>query len=439
MFTKKNLLSSFFKSGQNTPMLESIDFEEGITDAEVITNVERSDHQHSHQLFGGRDNAAQNTLNKTENVPYLFIGTVDELYRLSIDPPSTKTAILLTGELVLLSDTEVESLENYSRQTDRITRSIGDFTKRSIPFTLKVWLHKNVLETRQLLKRHRFCFAIDQYLRYGKTIKEGFRLVTGSSGNNETIIQIFTFERGNLTGIEEKVLPEARHPRFGADYIELLNTLLRTGIQITIADPLPNPESSQFSYVGNDIYRKPTLFPITDEKSKPSFLTVHGIAFSLIAAAFILYVGATVLPYNKYKFASNEFQVVAASIPKSDLAFGSDQLKTMEQRRFFLTEARPQQKTVRLLSEISYALSNESVIIKNIGLFPSKIKADDPDIAITIQTKRIQNESVLEQAKPLIDHLSARLGVTLRLAHNGYREQKLADGNFIQYDIEGNF
>lgn len=370
---------------------------------------------------------------------HTLVGTVDELRSLLANPLPSKTTILLTGELVLLADTEADAIENYMRQTDRITKSIGGFAKRTIPFTLKVWLHKSVIDAKHQLKRYRLCFAIDQYLHHGKAQKKNLRLVTGSSSQNETIIHIFTFEQGNLTSIEEKVLPGEKNQRFHADYLELLNTLRRDQQPITIADPLPNPESSQYSYIGPEIYKKPIQYFITDESAEPSTLTAHGIPLAVLFSAIAGYIGAMVIPYNEYSKAATQFQKIAASIPKNDLSFGSDQLKTMQERRLFLTETRTQQNIVRFLREMTFALSSEGVVIKNIELKPAKQKPEDPDIAISLQTKRAPGMSTLQQAKPILDRLSAKLGVNIHLAHNGYQTQKIGDIDYVQYNIEGNF
>lgn len=375
---------------------------------------------------------------KTGN-SYLFVGTVDELQELTLNPPATNTTIILAGELVMLADTEVATPDNYSRQADRITKSIGDFAKRTIPFTLKVWVHKNVIDAQRELKRHRFCFAIDQYLNFGKAQKMNLRLVTGLSGGNGTIIHVFSFEQGNLTGTEEKILPSMQSTRFNADYMELLNTLSKGSQAIAIANPLPQPEHGSFSYVGDEIYDKIIQYPITDDTAAPSIFAIFAIPLAILMFSIAVFIGSIAIPFRDYKQATADFQKVAAQIPKTDLAFGFDQLKTMQQRRFYLTEERTQQQTVKFLRQATYAVSVERVVIKNIELRPSKVKPEEPDIAVTIKTRRFYNETPLEQAKPIIDHLSAKLGVNLRLAHTGYQEQKTAEGDFIQFNIEGNF
>ncbi|MEM8519087.1 hypothetical protein [Janthinobacterium sp. CAN_S7] len=390
------------------------------------------------QLFGA--NKTKPATAKGSKAPaYQLVGTLTELHQLAANPPSTKTTILLTGELVLLSDTEVSKLDNYSRQTDRIAKSISNFTSRTTSFTLKVWLHKNVIELQSKLNHHRFCCAIDQYLRYGKKQKETMHLITGYHGSIDTIIQIFTFKQGNLTAIEEKVLPSHQQARFNADYTEMLNALRRSGAPVTIAAPLNNPEGEQYSYMNEDIYKKPIRYILTDESAAPSILAAHGIPTIALLVAIIVSVAAIAIPYERYNQATEQFKKVAASIPKDDLAFGWDQNKTMQARRLFLTEPRPQEETIRFLRSITGALSREGVTIINIELNEQKQNPDTPDIAIVIQAKRNPGESPLEQARPLIDSISNRIGIQLHLAHNGHQDRSTSAGKFIQYNIEGNF
>lgn len=398
------------------------------------------------KLFGfGKSKTAdprrQPAITSGKTQPYQFLGSIDEINQLAYNPPHPKTIIFLTGELILLSDTEIDSPENYSRQTDRIAKSMASLTKRATPFTLKLWLHKNVIDLQRENKRQRFAFAIDQYLHYGRAQKNNFLLVTGHPGN-ETIIQIFTFKNGALTAIEEKVLPNTQQPRFRSDYTELLNALYKSdpNTTIAIAAPLPEPESDRYSYIGNEIYKKRIIFPIVDDTAQPSSLSTHALPAGIILLAAAIYMAAIILPYNQYNQFATEFQSTIASLPQTDTTFGSDQLKTMQERRFFLTEERAQQRNIGYIKKIANTLAAEdNITIKTITLQPNKQQPSDPDIAIAIQSKRADNKPALDQAKSILERLSARLGITLRLAHNGYQEQKTPAGNFIQFNIEGNF
>lgn len=452
MLIIKNLLSRLARK-QSRPIEETDTFVEASFDAppnDTAYDLPDADLYATTQpkginrLFGGNKTpkptkAAKPKKQMGKGRPHLIIGTVQALQAVLNDPPPTNTTLFVTGDLVLLSDTDAETPEDYTRQPGRITKSLTGFSKRTIPFTLKVWLHQDVIKAKRELKRHRFSFAIDQYLQYGKSHKDKYHLVTGSLGENKTIIHTFTFDNGNLTAIEEINLPSLESQRFTSEFNERLNALRKGGLPIYIVDPLPEQNSDQFSYVGNEIYNRVIHYPITDDSSSPSFLTVHGLPIAILIAAIGIKIGAMVIPYNAYNHYTTDYQKVIAAIPKTDLIFAADQLKTMQQRRFFLSDARAQQQNIDFLRQTTFALATEGVIIKNIELKPAKQRPEDPDIAITIQTKRNTNESVLEQGKPLLEHLSAKLGIDLYLAHNGYQERNGANGSIVQYNIEGNF
>jgi len=394
------------------------------------------------RLFGDAQSSAKREINKPKSWksrPHHIIATTQELQVVLNDVPPSNTILFITGDLVMLSGTDATTPADYTRQPDRITKSLTDFSKRVIPFTLKVWLHISVVEAHRTLNRHKFCFAIDQYLQYGKSRKGKFNLVTGSMGDNRTIIQILTFENGNLTAIEERVLPHTDNQRFTPDFAELLNALRKSGPQIIVANPLPEQNSDLYTYAGSEIYDKAIHYSITDDFAKPSFLAVHGFPIAILVAAIAIKLGALLIPYNAYSQAANEYQRVIATIPKDDLSFAADQLKTMQQRRFFLSEPRPQHRNIDFLRKTAYALSSEGVVIKNIELKPNKSRPEDPDITIAIQTKRYPSESVLDQGKPILDNLSAKLGIGLHLAHDGYQIIKDGNSDTVQYNIEGNF
>lgn len=370
---------------------------------------------------------------------YLMLGTLDEVRNFVDNPPSRSTTIFLTGQLVMLSEADVSNIEHYHRQTDRVVKSIGSITKRTIPFTLKVWLHEEAVALKRQFPRHKFCFALDQYLTYGRSQNTSLYLITGHSGATDTIIHIFTFNNGALTAIAEKMLPSTTHPRFAADYLSLLASFRRNGHSVTVVDPLPIPDGDQYAYLDHVIYDKPISYFIVDQTATPSSFVRHGLSVGVAVASIVAFLGAMAVPYDDYSRATAEFQRIANTIPKDDLAFGSDQLKTMQERRLFLTDTRPQHSSINFLRNVTTTLSSAGVIIRKITLNQVKAQASDPDIAIVIEVKRSASESVFDQGKPILDRLANRLGVDVRLAHNGYQERTTADGRFITYNIEGTF
>lgn len=413
------------------------------------------------QVFGaGRRSSpaaapADITVQKTRaGRPYLIVGTPGEVRALLNQPPPKNTAIIFSGNLVMLADqahdaTVIEQDATFHRQTDRIVKPLGSIAsrKRGTQFTLKVWLHEDAIAMKRALPRHRFSFALDQYLAYGRAQQSAkLHLITGHSADEETIFHIFTFDKGALTQITEKVLVGTNHFRFAADYAGLIASYDRNGHALVIADPLP-PAPDRFAnsdirYLGNEIYNKPVSYFIVDGGSTPSFLVRNGLAFALGSLGFLTYALSMAIPYNAYYESTLEFRRISGTIPEKDLAFGSDQLKTMQERRLFMDEARPQDNTISFLRQIATTLASGggNVIIKKLSLNSVKTQATDPDIAIVIDTKKNSspNVSLLDQAKPILDRLSERIGIDFHLAHNGYQERAGQDNaKVLSFTIEG--
>lgn len=387
------------------------------------------------------------------NRSFVILGTTRELREVLENPPPPNTVIVFSGSLVLMADQAENTTpsEGYHRQTDRIVKPLGSLAlaKRNNHFTLKVWLHEDAIALKRALPRHRCCFALDQYLAHGRARPEShLHLITGHIADDDTILHIFTFDNGALTAIDERVLASASHGRFSADYASLLSSYDRNDYTVVVTDPLPRPpshmDSSNLRYLDGQIYDKLITFYIVDEAAEPSFMVRHGLSIIVGIASIMLYIGSMALPYDSYHDSTENFRRIAATIPQSDLAFGSDQLKTMSERRMFLSEERAQHETVPFLRRLTSALAanGSDVIVRSLALNQIKIQSTDPDIAIVIDMKKSpdSNLTVLDQAKPILDRLSERMGVDFRLAHNAFQERSGPNNSkTLSFNIEGEF
>jgi len=412
-------------------------------------------------VFGGhrdaeslRPRATPVVMRRTKNNrSYAIVGTVGELRGLLENPPPASTYIVFSGSLVLMADQaeDIAPADNYHRQTDRIVKPLGNLTlaKRNNHFALKVWLHEDAVALKRALPRHRCCFALDQYLAHGRARAEPhLHLITGHVADEDTILHIFTFDDGALTAINERVLASSSHIRFQADYANLLASYDRNDYTVIVADPLPQPpahmDSGNLRYLDGQIYDKLISFYIIDDAAEPSFMARHGISMTAGIISLVLYVASMALPYDSYHDSTESFRRIAAIIPQNDLAFGSDQLKAMSERRLFLNEERPQHDTVPFLRRLTSALAanGSDVIVSSLALNQIKVQPTDPDINIVVEMKKSPdpNLTALAQAKPILDRLSERMGVDFRLSHNAFQE-RIGPNNSktLSFNIEGEF
>jgi hypothetical protein len=370
----------------------------------------------------------------------LIIATLTDLQRIEDAPPLPKTPIILSGDLVLVSETTVDVPADYVRQPDRIAKSFNAITNRgNFSLTLKVWLHKSVSDTARRLKRNKFVFAIDQYLRYGNSLREPQILIAGCPSQHGTIIHAYTFRRGSLTSIHEAVLPDMDNARFVSDfqqYLESRRKLGEQGEQIVLVSPLPSIDLDGTSHIGDLLYRKPVRFPITDADENPGFFGQYASALALLVVAFVGYAGALMVPYNDYYEASNDFISTRASIPQTETDLGPDRLSILKAQRLYLTEERVQKQHFMMLQKTAQVLASEGLLVKELTLNVKKAKPEDPDLRFIVTVPR-QGKNALEQGRKLLDRLADRLGVKLWNPQNGYREVAGDTGTNIQYTIEG--
>lgn len=372
-----------------------------------------------------------------------LVGTLAELRAVVTNPPPTNTRIILTGELVLVSESaHAIDPKNYFRQPDRLITALFGTQKSKGSLTLKVWTHEHVLPAIKQLSKHKVYLAADQYLQYGRQHRNVECLVTGYSTDRNTIITLYTFKNGLLTSTEEHNLSSTTTHLFRAEYHQLIEGLARNVRSLVVAAPLPASDVPGVSRVGSDkLYKRLAYLPVTDG-SAGQRLNTRLLPMAIAGGAAAVYVAAILLPYNDYESAQAEFRRISADLPKNT-SFGASQLHVMQQRRFALKEPRRQESAAALLLRLAQAAAQQKATISNVTLnFADMSKENNPvrALSFTLQVPK-QPGAPMDVARPLLDRLSAALKLRLYIASSGVRtETKDGQPSFhftIEADLPG--
>lgn len=373
----------------------------------------------------------------------LLVGTIHELRNLVQTQPPTNVPIILTGELVMVSDDpESQEPQGYIRQPDRLIRSPYFLlsAKQKNSLTIKVWVHASVLPIINDMPRHRVYLAVDQYLRFGSNNRQLQCIVSGHSANDSTIVTIYNFKAGILTSTSEKILPARDVHRFASDFQHLIDTLLRASGTLTIAAPLPPLQLPGVTNIENAVFKRLHYLPISDGSSQLPLRHLWP-AITVILIAVSGYVLSILMPYEEYASAQQKFRTVADRLP-DNTGFGANQLKIMQQRRFALTDSRPQESAAALLTKIAQAAAQQNFVISTLSMnfAPESVGNPAPDLSFTLQVARQPGTSIdpLDIAKPILERFSASLNMPLHLAQNGYRTENKDGRPMMIFTIEAN-
>lgn len=99
-----------------------------------------------------------------------------------------------------------------------------------------LWIDKNVLRP-NTIKRSSIFIAQDQYIAYGQKMSRNqpgrFMLVGGAAGSIETNVELYFFENGVLTAIEERILNSSLDSLAASGGMELLELIERRIDELT--------------------------------------------------------------------------------------------------------------------------------------------------------------------------------------------------------------
>lgn len=361
--------------------------------------------------------------------------------------------VLLAGEAVFVSlnDTAEKGFVKQI-QLEANRGFVSQFAKQSAK------VHVSVDERLFDARRVRFAFAIEGYVSWGlaRRGKGTFILFGGAANQTSTNVTIVVFSDGRVVEINEKVLPEAS----GNYFKEALATTfaeLRSkypNAQFFQAAPLENWGLPDVTYLGESALRRISYRPLTRGHSPVKKFIIPSLIAGL---GLIFYIGALGVGWNKYNTAINTYnQSINDPAIKNQGGIDSNFLNVVNARRVYMEEPRRQ----------SILADKSELIVRGIGVVPGvkilelrlpapslnpqnqigvtispqqamiekAITAErTPDVWLSIAVPK-SKEPAINQAKSAMLLIANSTGMSLRLAHQGWRDDQASRRIF---NIEG--
>lgn len=356
----------------------------------------------------------------------------------------TSRAVILAGETVLASFESVVPPGFISQQPRDATAGILAQFRRGAP-SIQVSVDERLLQ----LPKVRFAFAFDGYLAWGLRRHHGTPMILFGGGQSESAqnIQILIFADGRLLELREKSMPAVDSSSF-PDALSTMIDELRTAFptaRFVQAAPLADWNIDGIEYVGDRPLKRLSFRPIAALKTTRSVYLWPGL---LGIVALLIYPAAVAVGWRNYTSATLDYeQAIADPAIKSKGGIDTDYLATLNARRMFMEQPLRQielaEKAANIVNGIA-GIQNVNIIeLRLSGLNalstgnapaaapvsgvdkPKVVIASEraPDVLISVATP-ISTAPAMEQAKSLMTEMSIKTGMSLRLAHQGWRDDQ---------------
>ncbi|WP_323011474.1 hypothetical protein [Castellaniella sp.] len=369
--------------------------------------------------------------------------------------------ILLVGEPVFTSLRADTHPSNFVSQPARE----GAGFVRTLVAKSSPKIHVAVDERLFKRQRHRFALALDGYLSWGFSQRDPGTLILlggGASADNGTNVDVLVFQGGVIHEVNEKHLPSAEASSF-VDALENMIATLRNSYptaRIVQAAPLANWGLHDVAYIGDAPLKRLSFRPLVRSYAKGrAYWMPAGIA----AAGVVVYCGLLMFGWGSYNGALSKYETAITDAAIRD-AGGIDTnfLDIMNARRFYMEQPRRQvrltQEAIRVVRGIGIVPDVQIVELKlpapaldgprangNTLISPEHTRQRNqimpdrtPDVWMAISVPR-QRDTAILQAKDVMTSIANSTGMSLRLSHQGWREDAGATGNGARriFNIEG--
>lgn len=354
---------------------------------------------------------------------------------------------LLIGGAVFVSSRDVPA-PGYAKLTPR--KGVGQ---------LAAWLDKDAPQVHVAVdqalmqaapKGMRYALAVDAYLRWGLASRGKVLLIGGADAANQTTLDVFMFEEGRFIEYENKSLPGRNVPHFQTMLASLLEDYAtqRPGYKILQAAPLA-PFGAAFPHVstlGPELFAGVAFRPLALQRQ--TRLAQRLLPAALVLTGVLGCAGAMGKGWHDYQGAIAGYEhEIADPIVTGKGGLDSGLIDTIQQRRFYLEEARSQVSMVermRALVAGAGAVSELRIIevrlptalpgaaVSASAAAPAEAEAHKPDVWLRVSVP-LTRGSAMEQGRALMERLAAATGLDMRLARQGWSD----DGQRRIFILEG--
>ena len=307
------------------------------------------------------------------------------------------------------------------------------------------------------LPKLRFALAFDGYLAWGlrQRRKGPTILFGGGESENAVNVEIMVFADGRLIELREKSLPAVSSSYF-RDALQAMIAELKLAFptaQFVQADPLTDWKIDCVEYIDDKPLRNLSFRPLTTTLARRS---VYVVPTAIAVLGLVAYPTAVMSGWASYSSAVTDYELaIADPAIKSKGGMDTDFLNTMNARRMFMEQPRRQ----TALAEKAASIVSGIAAIPNVRIIEMKLPAPGisqqaqigitispdaeklrnqitqdrpPDVWMSIAVPR-SGEPAIIQAKAVMIQIANNTGMSLRLAHQGWRN----DQTRRLYTVEG--
>lgn len=287
--------------------------------------------------------------------------------------------------------------------------------------------------------RTRYALALDGYLAWGKRNGAGNTILFGGGEDTGmTYLEIYVFRDRVLVEYMERELPNAGDSVFPVTVTHLLEELgsRYPNPRVVAAAPLPEWGIAGVEYLGDKPLRGLSFMPLS---AKPKSATGMRPFVVVTGTGAVVYACLLAGGWHLYDKAGKVYQV-EANDPELTATGGINnaRLDMMQQQRLFMEAERPQTALAKNSTRVVAGIASISdVRIKDLTFHTKKpvgeavdpaavagdgsVAADGPMPDVTMEIVVPSTDSAaVDQAKVLMNVMSARTGLDLRLTPGGW-------------------
>lgn len=355
----------------------------------------------------------------------------------------TTRKVLLAGESVFVSLNPTVPPGFVQQQArDAVSGLFAQFSK-NVP---KVFVA--VDERLVDLSKLRFALAFDGYLSWGLRERRKGSTILFGGGESETgvNVEIMVFADNRLIELHEKSLPESSSTYF-RDAVQAMIAELRMAFptaRFVQAAPLADWGMEGVEYIDDKPLRSLSYRPLTRTVTNRA---TYVIPAALAALGLLAYSAAVMTGWNTYSTAVADYELaVADPAIKSKGGMDTDFLSIMNNRRMYMEQPRRQ----TALADKSSSIVRGIAAVPNVRIVELKLPAPNlnpqaqvgitispdadkarnqitsdrsPDVWISIAVPK-SGEPAIVQAKTVMIQVANSTGMSLRLAHQGWRDDQ---------------
>lgn len=379
------------------------------------------------------------------------MNVVASIDQLTLDKP-VQGKVLLAGDVVFAS-LKNKVLDGYvlQSQIEASNNLVRQLTRKSETVYLSV--HERLFAA----NKGRFAMAVESYIAWGlKRSKKGTTILYGGASTpNRTNVTIIVFSEGSVVEIDDRELPQASASYFNDSLTQMHAEIVAKypTAQYFQASPLDDWKVPGIEYVGVKPLSGASYRPLSRGFSKSSAFVVPAIVG---VCGLLFYIGAIGIGWGKYTKAISDYEV-AISDPsiKSQGGIDTKFLNVVTARRAYMLDPRRQsalsEKTAFVVRGIGAVADVKILQLKlpapsinpqrqaGISVSPDQAKQRKaitperiPDVWLSIAVPK-SGTTGIDQGKATMSVIANATGMSLRLPHQGWREEL---GRRI-YNIEG--